>query len=290
MLDLSHRPLPPTAGGHYNLRVVAFTPSEVTWGEVTELACCDVVVDDSSPGVGAPRCETFGTAVDHGCRPCNPADVARLIWEHWTPDVIVAHDAASASTLFGPAITGRLPWLSLHRVARRVWPHAPDGYSVEDLARWRSVVGRAAPISEAPGHGAAREAHLTAALLAELLSEPSLPVAGMPVECGEVERRRRLGAVFADMLRNDAVQSAVRISSLCGPPADPQGYPGPWDEDHAWSRLGVEDLRWIAMHGRRSYPAAAQAAARAELSRRARAAVGAVPRLTPLVLRRIAWN
>ena len=276
--------IPPTAGGHYAMRVLAASSTAAPPYEVRELAACDMVVDDSGPGVGEPRLRVFGTAVEDGLESCNPAFVAQAVWGFGTPDVLVSHDASTASLVFGPAVTRNLPWISLHRVARRLWPHCPAEYTLESLSKWRAEVGRTDALCGAPKRGAAREAHLTAALLAEMLTDPSLRAAGQPVDCSDVERYRRLGLVLLDAFRYDALQSALRISTLPSPPL--QYVPGPWDDDAAWSRVGTEDLRWVARHGRLGYPEYTQAAARAELGRRARAAAGAVPRRQPVILRR----
>ena len=142
-------------------------------------------------------------------------------------------------------------------------------------------------LCDAPRQGAAREAHLTAALLGEMLTHPALRIAGQPVECSDVERYRRLNLFLADAFRYDTLQSAVRISALPWPPLTV--VPGPWDDAAAWSLMGTEDLRWIARHGRFAYPDYTRSAARTELGRRARVAVAAVPRRAPVLLRRIDW-
>lgn len=279
---------PSTVGGHYLLRVIVAVASPYSPGEIGELACCDAVIDDSGPGVGEPRRRIFGTAVNRSHRTCSPADLAQLIWEFATPDVLVAHDASKTALTFGPAITANLPWISLHKVARTLWPAAPDGnYSLAALCRWRAKVGRTDALCGVPATGAAREAHLVAWLLAEILSEPSLRAAGQPMDCGEVERDQRLGDVLADMFRRDGVQTALRISSLQGPPLE--DHPFSWEGVEAWRAVGLDDLRWIVRAGPSEYAAHARAAARAELGRRARTAIGGAPRRIPLVLRRLAW-
>ena len=268
----------------FNLaRVLTFVATPFAPEEVSELGRVDLTVHDGGCSMAEVKSKSFdaiGAGEGEAAIACTPMHAAMSVWSRGTPDVLVAHDATSAAVLFGPALTRRLPWVSLHRVARRVWPSAPQ-YSLEGLARWHAGMGLLPGVSFALPSGAAREAHLSAKLLAALLADPVLRVAGRPVLRSDRARHRRAGAVLSDMVRCDALQAAVRISSLPAPPL--RHPPGAWDDQREWASLGSEDVAWFA---RRDAGGWTGKAAGEELARRARVSAGQVDRWQGLILRR----
>ena len=272
------------ATSHNLVRILCAAAAPSAPDEVSELGRVDVLVDDTGLGVGEVVSHEFaffdGQESETVLQGCTPMHIAFNVWGEGVPDALVAHDAASAGVVFGPGITRRLPWISLHRVARRVRPKAPI-YSLEGLVRWRASLGRLDGACPDMPTGAAREAYLSALLLTALLQDPVLRIAGQPVRREDTARHRRAGAVLADMVRRDGLQAAVRISSLPGPPL--RVPPGPWDDQRDWLSVGVEDLSWFAQGHQGDW---VRKAARDELARRARTAAGEVPRWHGLLLRR----
>ena len=120
------------------VRVLACVTAPVDPQEIHELAAADVVVDRKGAQLEALHAESFRLN-DGACggTTCTPMHVTTAVWGGRSPDVVVAHDAVTASLTFTRALTCGLPWISLHRVARRVWP-GQESYDLYPLARWRA--------------------------------------------------------------------------------------------------------------------------------------------------------
>ena len=157
----------------YNvLRVVTHLSAPARPNEIFEIAVVDALVDDAGVHIGETQIRLFdpiGDAGDGGPGPCTPLHLAAAIWGGWTPDLLVSHDSASEAVLFGSSLTRGLPWLSLHRIARQVWP-GRDSYELEALSA--SCADRRVRTSRPSG--AAREAELTANLLSVVYADPGL--------------------------------------------------------------------------------------------------------------------
>ena len=112
-------------------------------GELHELAVVDVAVGPDGSRAGPPRVKRFDVGFGRSRR-AHSARISRhlseAVWSGDVPGALAAHDASTASLVFAPSLTGPLRWISLHKVARRVWPGQPS-YDVEALARWRAWAG-----------------------------------------------------------------------------------------------------------------------------------------------------
>ena len=246
------------------VRVLACVAPPFDPGEVHELAVADVAVGGEGVRLEAVRTRRFVVCSEGSRRACRHYMVGQLAEAVWTgepPGVLAAHDAGATSLVFAPSLTGPLPWISLHKVARRVWPGQPS-YDLELLARWRGWAGPRGPFSTHLPSGAEREVDFAAGLLRELLEDPGLPDAGEAawLEASERERPTRGGVAFD---RNDAIQAALCTSSMPSRPL--RNSPTPYDDRREWAGVGLDDLRHFA---RFSPHRETVRAARAELRRR----------------------
>ena len=253
------------AGPHRLVRVLACVAAPFDPREVHELAVADVTIGCVGARLDAVRAKKF---VVDGER-CSSAwsalllrHLAEVVWSGEMPGALVSHDAATASVVFPPELTGPLQWISLHKVARRVWPGQPS-YDLEALARWRAWAGRRGPFATPLPSGAEREAELAAGLLKELVEDPGLPDAGEAAWLDVAGRRclQRRAAMPAD--GRDPLQAALAVSAMPSRPLrDP---PTLWDDERDWAGVGFEDLRHFARY---SPDKRAARAARSELKRR----------------------
>jgi len=105
---------------------------------------------------------------------CTPAELAAAINEPQRADVLVAHDASALRMLIPRAASAETPWICTYKVAKLLWPHA-DGYTREELIAWRGLASliETVGISDPAGR-AARQARMTALLLADLMHGATL--------------------------------------------------------------------------------------------------------------------
>lgn len=251
---------------HSVVRVLACVAAPFDPEEVHELAAADVVVVDSEGiRLESLHAKTFALSdwnCECGATTCTPMDVAAAVWGRRAPDALAAHDASTASLVFTRALTGRLPWVSLHKVARRVWP-GQHSYDLNPLARWRAWAGPRGPFSSQLPSGAERDAELAAGLLAELLYDPGLRDVAEGAWLDQVEREGSEGDAAACFRARDALEAALVASALPSKPLREAPYP--FDDQREWAGLGLEDLRHFA---RFSKNVSTAEAARTELQSR----------------------
>ena len=225
-------------------RVVTCVASPFHPFEVHELAALDVVVgadgvrlDDLRSIAFAPVCETPAG----GSATCTSLNLTSCVWGGRSPDVLVAHDVATASLVFTDELTLGVPWISTHKLARRVFPclHA---YDLETVARWRGWPVQYGSFPSALPSGAARDAEMTGKLLVEILEEPGLLEVAQTALLDRVDRD---GTCDGPPLGGwNAIDAAVSLSRLpCKPLRSP---PWPFDDQTTWLGIGIEDLRHFA--------------------------------------------
>ena len=228
------------------IRVVACVAPPFCPGEVHELAAADVVVDSDGVRLEALRRKVFAMADEtSGCggTGCTPLHVAECVWGGRPPDVLVAHDASTASLVFKGPLTGQVPWISLHKLARRVWP-GQHCYALESLTRWRAWPGPHGPFTSILPCGAERDAELTAGLLAELLRDPGL------IDVAETTLLDRFEWEGSDLGGGASLggwsplEAALAVSALPSKPL--RQAPFPFDDQGEWGGIGLEDLRYFA--------------------------------------------
>lgn len=225
------------------VRVLACVTAPVDPQEVHEIAVADVVVDRQGARLEAVHAEAF--RLDDGGRggtTCTPMHVTTAVWGGCSPDVLVAHDAVTASLTFTTALTCGLPWISLHRVARRVWP-GQDSYDLYALARWRAWAGPHGPFSSRLPSGAERDVELSAGILVELLRDPGLRDVA---EAAWLEYAERSEGASTRIRAHDAVEAALFVSALPTKPL--KEPPWPFDDQAEWAAIGLEDLRHHARY------------------------------------------
>lgn len=230
-----------------SVRVLTCVASPFCPGEVHELAAVDVMVDGDGARFEGVEYKTFPVAdgdAGHGGTTCTSLQVAACVWGGRPPDVLVSHDAATASLVFTDEITCGVPWVSLHKVGRRVWP-GQHAYDLNQLARWRAWPGcRGSFLSTLPS-GAARDAEFTARLLVELLDDPGLIDVAQAAFLDRVDREASgTGAGFGGW---NALDAALSLSSLPSKPL--REPPFPFDDQSEWAGIGTEDLRHFARFG-----------------------------------------
>lgn len=246
------------------IRVLACVAAPFDPEEVHELASVDVVVDGEGARIEALHAQTFALADRDdglGATACTPMHVATTIWGRRSPDVLAAHDASTAALTFKRALTGGLRWMSLHKMARRVWP-GQHSYELTPLSRWRSWTGPRGLFSYPLPSGAERDAELAAGLLVELLRDPGLRDVAEGVWLAEADREASAGASAAFRAR-DAVDAALVASAMPSKPL--REAPFPFDDQREWGGIGSEDLKYFARFSEDSLTAEA---ARAELRTR----------------------
>lgn len=247
------------------VRVMACVVAPFDPGEVHEVAAVDVVVDGAGARLEELSAETFASgAASAGIdeRGCTPMHVTAAIWGRRSPDILAAHDACTASLVFTRALTAGLPWISLHKVARRVWP-GQHAYDLESLSKWRAWAGPHGPFSRLLVSGAAREAALSAGLLVELLRDPGLRDVGEAALLDGLDRNGWSDQDEAWASERDVLDAALVASALPSKPL--RDAPYPFDDQREWAGVGVEDLRYYA---RFSDDDCTAEAARAELRAR----------------------
>lgn len=263
------------------VRVLACVALPFDPAEVHELAAAEVIVDNVGARVEAVQAKAFSLSdLDEGTNGtgCTPMHMAVAIWGRRQPDALAAHDASTASLIFPRALTGGLPWISMHKVSRRVWPGQPS-YELDSLSRWRAWAGPRNPFTSPLPSGAEKEAELAAGLLVELLNDPALRDVAESIWLEETERRRLAGGAVENVACTDPVRAALVASSL---PSKPLRHPpAPWDDQRDWAGVGLEDLWHFA---RFSSDGWITDAAKAELKARLASAKGGTRRddsLTP---------
>ena len=247
------------------IRVLACVAAPFDPGEVHEVAAVDVVVDGAGATLEELSATTFasgGASAGSDERGCTPMNVAAAVWGRRSPDILAAHDACTASLVFTPALTAGLPWVSSHRLARRVWP-GQHAYDLESLSKWRAWAGPYGPFSRLLVSGAAREAALSAGLLVELLRDPGLRDVGEAAFLDGLDRDGWSDQGDACISERDVLDAALVVSALASKPL--RNAPWPFDDQREWAGVGVEDLKHFA---RFSDDDATAAAARAELRAR----------------------
>ena len=180
--------------------------------------------------------------------------VTTAVWGGRSPDVLVAHDAVTASLTFTTALTCGLPWISLYRIARRVWP-GQESYELYQLARWRAWAGPHGPFSSRLPSGAKRDAELTAGLFSELMQDPGLHDVAQDAFLEFAERTEGVDDVATRLRSRDAVGAALFVGALPSKPLKPP--PFPFDDQREWASIGVEDLRHHALYSDDDLTAAA---------------------------------
>ena len=195
--------------------------------------------------------------------PCTPLHLAAALWGNWTPDLLVSHDAASEAVLFGKSLTRGLPWLSLHKVARQVWP-GRDNYELEPLSAWLATPSTGASRPS----GAAREAELAGRLFSAMYADPGLKILSNKLPVDLTARQPVPVRQLLDFCDDAELRAAMQISAL---PAPPLKYPpGPWDNADEWADIGTDDLiNWAIA----SVDPWTTEAAQIEVERRRRAAI-----------------
>ena len=229
------------------VRVLACVTAPVDPQEVHELAVADVVVDRKGARLDAVHAEAF--RLDDGGRggtTCTPIHVTTAVWGGRSPDVLVGHDAVTASLTFTTALTCGLPWICLHKLARRVWP-GQDSYDLSALARWRAWAGPHGPFSFRLPSGAERDVELAAGLLTELLQDPGLHDVAEAAWLEHAERVECRGDVATRIRARDAIEAALFVSTLPAKPLKEPPYP--FDDQREWAGIGLEDLRHHARYG-----------------------------------------
>lgn len=203
------------------VRVLACAALPFDPAEVHELGAAEVIVDNVGARVEAVQAKAFSLSdLDEGTNGtgCTPIHMAVAIWGRRQPDALAAHDASTASLIFPRALTGGLPWISMHKVSRRVWPGQPS-YELDSLSRWRAWAGPRNPFTSPLPSGAEKEAELAAGLLVELLNDPALRDVAESIWLEETERRRLAGGAVENVACTDPVRAALVASSLpsiCG--------------------------------------------------------------------------
>jgi len=244
-------------------RVLTCVTAPVNPREIHELAAADVIVDRKGPRLEALRAETFRLDDGaHGGTTCTPMHVTTAVWGGRSPDVLVAHDAVTASLTFTTALTCGLPWISLHKIARRVWP-GQESYEPYPLARWRAWAGPHGPFSSRLPSGAERDAELAAGLLTELLQDPGLLDVAEGVWLEHAARVEGGGDLATLIRTRNAVEAALLLSAIPAKPLKEPPYP--FDDRREWVSIGLEDLRH---HARYSDDSLTAEAAMAELRSR----------------------
>lgn len=229
------------------VRVLACVTAPVDPQEIHEFAVADVVVDRKGARLEAIRAETFRlNDGDGGGTTCTPIHVTAAVWGGRSPDVLVAHDAVTASLTFTKALTCGLPWIALYRLARRVWP-GQESYDLYALARWRAWAGPHGPFSFRLPSGAERDVELAAGLLTELLQDPGLHDVAEGAWLEHAERTEGGGDVATRIRTRDAIEAALFVSTLPARPLKEPPYP--FDDPREWAGIGLEDLRHHARYG-----------------------------------------
>ena len=265
--------------GAYSLvRVLSAVALPIDVSEVYELAAADVVIDGAGARIDAVQAKEFEVSDWDDCTRCTPLHVAAAVWGRRQPAALAAHDAATTSLVFPRALTNDLPWLSLHKIARRVWPGQPS-YEADALSRWRAWAGPRNPFTSPLPSGAEKDVELAAGLLVELLNDQALGDVAELVRLEEWERRPANDAA-TEVLTSKPLIAALTISALPSKPVRPP--PDPWDDQRDWAGVSVEDMRYFA---RFSSDVWTRTAAQAELEvRRASTELG-VGRVDPFSTR-----
>lgn len=237
-------------------RVLACVTAPADPREIYELAAADVVVDPTGARLEALHAETFRPDDQvRGGTNCTPMHVTAAVWGGRSPDILVAYDAVTASLTFTQALTGGLPWMSLHPLARRVWP-GQHSYELYPLACWRAWAGPHGPFSSRLPSGAEREAELAAGIFVELLQDPGLCDVAEAAWLEQAERSEALDQTSTCIRAHDAIEAALFVSAL---PAKPlKEPPWPFDDQAEWATIGLEDLRHHARYS--GYSQTAEAA------------------------------
>ena len=258
------------------VRVLAAVALPIDVSEVHELAAADVVIDGEGARIDAVQAKEFDVSDwQNDCTRCTPLHVAAAVWGRRQPAALAAHDAATTALVFPRALTNHLPWLSLHKIARRVWPGQPS-YEADALSRWRAWAGPRNPFSSPLPSGAEKDVELAAGLLVELLNDQALGDVAELV-CLEELERRPASDTATEVLTRTPLIAALTISDLPSKPL--RRPPDPWDDQRDWAGVSVEDLWHFA---RFSSDVWTTTAAQAELEMRRASAKPEVSRVDPL--------
>jgi len=155
--------------------------------EIIEVGRVDVLVEEDSVIIGAPRSRLFRPvngippetmAIHHITEAdfdgatinCSAAAIFSEIFEDSIPDAFVAHNCEFEQRFIPNHITGTVPWICTHKLALRVWPDAPR-HSNQVLRYWRGLT--LDPAFAMPPHRAAPDAWVTAHLFSELVKAAS---------------------------------------------------------------------------------------------------------------------